>query len=115
MGERSNFALLPAAERAMQQILEWKIPQISETCGAMNRRLAAAAAELGFSSPAEALRAPHYLCLRRESPIPKELTGLLAQEKVFVSLRGSSIRVAPHLYNTPEDCERLIACLRRIA
>ena len=24
MGERSNFALLPAAERAMRQILEWK-------------------------------------------------------------------------------------------
>jgi selenocysteine lyase/cysteine desulfurase len=115
MGERSNFALLPAAERAMQQILEWKIPQISEACGAMNRRLAAAAAELGFSSPAESLRAPHYLCLRREAPIPKELANVLAQERVFVSVRGSSIRVAPHLYNTVEDCERLIACLRRIA
>ena len=32
MGERSNFALLPAAVRAMQQILEWGVAQISETC-----------------------------------------------------------------------------------
>ncbi len=115
MGERSNFALLPAAERAMQQILEWTIPQISDACGAMNRRLAAAAAELGFSSPAESLRAPHYLCLRREAPLPKELTEELARERAFVSVRGSSIRVTPHLYNMAEDCERLIACLRRIA
>ncbi len=40
---------------------------------------------------------------------------MLAREKVFVSVRGSSIRVTPHVYNTAEDCERLIACLRRIA
>jgi selenocysteine lyase/cysteine desulfurase len=112
MGERSNFALLPAAMRAMRQILEWKVAEISETCGAMNRRLAAAAAELGFSAPAEPMRAPHYLCLRRQAAIPKELAGMLAREKVFVSVRGSSIRVTPHVYNTVQDCERLISCLR---
>jgi selenocysteine lyase/cysteine desulfurase len=40
---------------------------------------------------------------------------MLAREKVFVSVRGSSIRVAPHLYNSAVDIERLITCLRRIA
>ncbi len=114
MGERSNFALLPAAVRAMQQLLEWKVAEVSETSGALNRRLAEAAGELGFSAPPEPLRAPHYLCLRRDSPIPKELTEMLAREKVFVSVRGSSIRVAPNVYNTVEDCDRLIDCLRRV-
>ncbi len=38
---------------------------------------------------------------------------MLAREKVFVSVRGSSIRVTPHVYNATEDGERLIACLRR--
>jgi selenocysteine lyase/cysteine desulfurase len=115
MGERSNFALLPAAVRAMKQLLEWEVAQISETAGALNRQLAKAAADIGFSAPSEPWRAPHYLALRREEAIPKELPEMLAREKVFVSVRGSSIRVAPHVYNTPEDCERLIACLRRIA
>jgi len=115
MGERSNFALLPAAIRAMQQILEWSIAAISETSGGLNHRLAEAAAETGFTAPAEPLRAPHYLCLRRKAAIPRELTEVLALEKVFVSVRGSSIRVTPHVYNTVQDCERLIACLRRIA
>ncbi|MGD0468810.1 MAG: aminotransferase class V-fold PLP-dependent enzyme [Terriglobales bacterium] len=115
MGERSNFALLPAAVRAMKQLLEWNVTQISETAGALNRQLAKAAADIGFSAPSEPWRAPHYLALRREEAIPKELPEMLAREKVFVSVRGSSIRVAPHVYNTPEDCERLIACLRRIA
>jgi len=115
MGERSNFALLPAAGQAMRQILEWRVEEISESCGAMNRTLAAAAARLGFSSPAEDLRGPHYLCLRRKTPIPRELAATLAREKVFVSVRGSSIRVTPHLYNTEEDCARLIDCLQRVA
>jgi selenocysteine lyase/cysteine desulfurase len=115
MGERSNFALLPAAVRAMKQLLEWDVAQISETAGALNRQLANAAADLGFSAPAEPWRAPHYLALRRKEAIPKQLPEMLAREKVFVSVRGSSIRVTPHVYNTAEDCERLIACLRRIA
>jgi selenocysteine lyase/cysteine desulfurase len=114
MGERANFALLPAAVRAMKQILEWEVAKISETAGALNRRLAEAAAGLGFSAPPEPLRAPHYLCLRRKETIPRELPEMLAREKVFVSIRGTSIRVTPHLYNTIEDCDRLIACLRRI-
>jgi selenocysteine lyase/cysteine desulfurase len=115
MGERSNFALLPAATRAMKQLLEWKVTQISETAGALNRRLSTAAGELAFSSPPDELRAPHYLCLRRKAGIPRELPEMLAREKVFVSVRGSSIRVTPHVYNSSDDVERLIACLRRIA
>ena len=114
MGERSNFALLPPAIRAMEQLLEWGIAEIAATTSAMNRRLAEEASALGFSSPAEPLRAPHYLSLRRKEPIPKELPEVLAREKVFVSVRGSSVRVAPHVYNTEQDCERLIGCLKRI-
>jgi selenocysteine lyase/cysteine desulfurase len=115
MGERSNFALLPAAVRAMKQLLEWDVAQISETAGALSRRIATAAEKLGFSSPPENLRAPHYLCLRRKDGIPRELPEMLAREKVFVSVRGSSIRVTPNVYNTDEDCRRLLECLRRVA
>ena len=115
MGERSNFALLPAAVRAMKQLLKWDVAQISETAGALNRQLATAAAELGFSSPPEDLRAPHYLCLRKKAGIPRELPEKLARENVFVSVRGSSIRVAPNVYNSAADAERLISCLQRNA
>src|SRR4030081_232406 len=115
MGERSNFALLPAATYAMKQLLEWGIAEVSETAGAINRQLAADAAEAGFSSPPEHLRAPHYLCLRRQAGIPAGLPEILARQKVFVSVRGSSVRVTPHVYNSTNDAERLIACLRQIA
>jgi selenocysteine lyase/cysteine desulfurase len=114
MGERSNFALLPAAKRAMEQLLEWGVAEISETVGALNRRLAQSTAELGFLSPPEHLRAPHYLTLRSQEGIPSSLPELLARQKVLVSVRGSSVRVAPHVYNSSADIERLISCLTQI-
>ncbi len=114
MGERSNFALLPAAVRAMKQILEWDIALISETIGGHNRQLASAAAELGFTSPPENLRGPHYLCLQKEKGVPPGLSEKLAREKVYVRVRGNSIRIAPHLYNSAGDLERLIDCLQRV-
>ena len=115
MGERSNFALLPAAVCAMKQLLEWGVPQISETVGALNRQLAESVRELGFSALPEAFRAPHYLALRRKGAIPAELPDILARQKVFVSVRGSSVRVTPHVYNSTADVERLISCLKGIA
>ena len=115
MGERANFALLPAAERALEQILEWSVAEISDTCGTLTRQVAATVTEFGFSCPSEKLRAPHYLCLRRKSGIPPDFTKLLARERVFISVRGNSARVTPHVYNSADDVERLITCLRRIA
>jgi selenocysteine lyase/cysteine desulfurase len=112
MGERSNFALLPAAHRAMKQLLDWGVAEISDTIGTLNRKLAESAAELGFSAPSEECRAPHYLALRRKAGIPPGLPEALARQKVFVSVRGSSVRVTPHVYNSAADVERLIACLR---
>jgi len=73
----------------MKQLLEWDIAKISETTWALNRQMAEWAANLGFFAPAEPLRAPHYLALRRKVVVPKELPEILAREKVFVSVRAA--------------------------
>ena len=114
MGERSNFALTPAATIAMEQLLAWGVAEISSYSGALNRKIAAAAVAHGFSVPEEKYRGPHYLCLRRTGGIPDDLPEKLARERVFVSVRGSSIRVTPHVYNTEADVDRLIHLLERI-
>src|SRR5678815_644271 len=65
MGERSNFALVPAAKRAIDQILEWTVSEISSTAGALNQRLAEQVVELGFTC----LNEP---CLLYTSPSPRD-------------------------------------------
>ena len=46
--------------------------------------------------------------------MPDDLAGRLAAANVFVSVRGSSIRVGPHLHNTPEDLDRMFEVLAKV-
>jgi len=67
MGERSNFALLPAAVRAMKQLLEWDVAEISRTAGGFSLRLAQAAAEWGFPRPpSRCARLTTFVCEGRK-------------------------------------------------
>jgi selenocysteine lyase/cysteine desulfurase len=46
--------------------------------------------------------------------MPQGLLELLAKEKIFVSIRGDSMRVSPHLFNDFEDIEKLFAVLEEL-
>jgi len=50
--------------------------------------------------------------IRHRAGIPAKLAVSLKEANVFVSIRGDSIRVAPHLYNDLSDIERLFEVLR---
>jgi selenocysteine lyase/cysteine desulfurase len=115
MGEHANFGLLPATIRALQQLDAWGVGEISQTIAAMNRRIADNVQNSGFVAWPEAMRAPHYLCLRSQRPIPESLIESLAAERVFVSLRGTSLRITPHVYNSEDDIERLLEVLQKSA
>lgn len=114
MGERSSFHLVPMAKAALDQLLEWGPANIAETLGATNAALAQRAAGLGFSTSPSELRAPHFLGLRAADGIPEDLAPRLAERNIFVSVRGQSIRVTPHLWNRPSDIERLLAALAEL-
>ncbi|MCU0990215.1 MAG: aminotransferase class V-fold PLP-dependent enzyme [Xanthomonadales bacterium] len=114
MGERSNFALLPAAEAGLRQMLAWGAANVRDTAGALADEIVERVRPLGLTALSRELRAPHYLGLQLASGLPPDLLPKLAQRKVFVSVRGSAIRVTPHVYNTEADVERLVAALEGI-
>ncbi len=114
VGERSNFALVPGAEAAIRQILEWGVENISETAGAMTDDIAARAQALGLGSPPRDKRAPHIIGLKFPGGLPSNLLEALARRKVYVSIRGTSVRVTPHLYNVPRDVEKLFDALEEV-
>jgi len=113
MGERSNFALLPCAIAAIEQLLHWDISEISATLGGLTRTLAVALSEEGFRPFPEAFRAPHYLCLHSERQLQNWMEALTGQ-KIYVSVRGRFMRVTPHLYNSEKDVHRLIIAVRKL-
>jgi selenocysteine lyase/cysteine desulfurase len=97
----------------LAQLLDWGVDNIADTLRETTGRIADQAAELGFQVPASAVRAPHMLGMSIPSGLPEGLLQKLARGKVFVSVRGNAIRIAPHLYNTEKDLERLFSALAR--
>lgn len=115
VGERSNFHLMPIARRAMEQIKTWGVENIYETLAQKNKTLVKMAEPLGLKAAPDHLRAGHYLGLRFPGEVPEGLVDKLAREKIYVSLRGTSMRVTPHLYNSEDDLGRLIEALSEVS
>ncbi len=115
VGERSNFALMPAAEASLRLIAEWTVPRIFETLRLRTQAIAERArAEFGIESVPADRRAGHYLGLRFRGGVPADLPARLAASNVFVSVRGQAMRVTPHLWTTDADVEKLFGVLRTV-
>jgi selenocysteine lyase/cysteine desulfurase len=113
MGEKSNPPLLLGATAALEMLLGWGVANIAETLAAKTLAIADAARAIGLSAPSPEMRASHFLALAFPGNVPAGLTDQLASENVFVSLRGQSLRVTPHLYNSDGDAQKLISVLAR--
>ncbi len=111
VGERSSFHLIPMATAALTQILDWGVEEVASTLESLSALVETRARERGLAPIPRADRAPHLIGVRSPQGWPDGLAAALAAEKVFVSVRGNSIRVAPHLYNDEDDIERLFSVL----
>lgn len=112
VGERSNFALLPVLEAALAYVANLGADRVRSYCEDITTPLIEGARELGFGVEEEAWRARHLFGLRM--PAGLDLHGLrdqLSERRVFVSLRGSALRVSPNVYNDEVDVAALIAAL----
>jgi selenocysteine lyase/cysteine desulfurase len=111
VGERTNFQLTPVALAAIDQLLDWKVPRVAATLRTRVDEIAARAERLGLSAPSPDVRAPHMLGLELPARTAPRAAAALADAKVFASVRGSSLRIAPHLHNSAEDVDRLLDTL----
>jgi selenocysteine lyase/cysteine desulfurase len=108
VGERSNFALVPMQLAALEQLLAWDPARIQEYCRRLTAELVEEARALGFRVEDEAWRGSHLFGLRAPPEVDlARVQRLLLERKVFVSVRGSALRVSPHLYNDRADVDAL--------
>ena len=114
MGERSNFHLMPMATSALGQILDWGVDNIAFTLQTMTGKMTELAAESGLTYLPESERPGHYLGLGFPGGIPDHLLPELAATGVYVSVRGNSMRVTPHVFNNDDDIDRLFVTLRKV-
>jgi selenocysteine lyase/cysteine desulfurase len=110
-GECANPPLLMGACAALDLIEGWGVDNIAETLSAKTVAIADTATAKGFTAAPLAKRGPHFLALAFPGAVPSGLVERLAAANVHVSLRGTSLRVTPHLYIDDADVEALLVAL----
>ena len=112
VGERTNFALMPMAIAGLEQVLEWQPARVQGYCASLTGELFLRLLALGYTVDDPVYRGAHLFGMR--APAGTDLLAVgerLRARKVHVSLRGSAIRVAPHVYNDRRDVDALLAAL----
>jgi selenocysteine lyase/cysteine desulfurase len=113
VGERSALELTGAATAALRQLSDWGIDTVARTLRQTTDRIERKALELGLAI-SETHRGPHMVGLDLPDGVANP-GGMLGAAKVFVGVRGKSLRIAPHLYNTESDLQRLFDALTMLA
>ena len=112
VGEKSNFFLLPMLETALQQILEWTPEGIQDYCARLMAPFEERIRRAGYSLAEPGDRGRHLFGLRMpEKGSPESVRKALWDRHVSVSVRGSAIRIAPHVYNDEADVAALVDAL----
>jgi len=106
MGERSNFASLPAIEASLSQILQWGVTEIAETLSGITEKLGDIAQTHGLHRAHTGERAPHYVSVQLPKNAPDDLLNRARAEGVYFSHRGERLRITPHLWVNDADLDR---------
>jgi selenocysteine lyase/cysteine desulfurase len=108
VGQRTSFHLTPMALEAIRRLLDWTVPRVAATLRARTDEIASRAEALGLTVLPRGERAPHMLGLDLPAAAARRAGAALEKARVVASMRGSSLRISPHLHNNQEDVERLL-------
>lgn len=111
VGERSNFTLAPMAAAALRRLIDWTPEKIAATTAVLTGRIEEGAVRLGLQPIIAAHRESHLIGVRIPGGTPKDLAEAFGAAGVYVSVRGDSVRISPHVYNTIADVDRLLEVL----
>ena len=112
VGQSSNFISVPMLNEALEQLLTWGVQDIQEYCGLLAAPLIDYFLKKNTPVDDEYHRAHHLMGLQLPGGTDGQaLVEELQKRKVYVSLRGSNIRISINVFNTVEDIQELITVL----
>ncbi len=114
VGEMSNFNLVPMLIKTIEQILEWTPESIQNYCEKITKEAIEELQLMGCFIEKDEFRSNHLFGIKlAENMDMNRLQEELKANNIFVSIRGENIRVAPHVFNTKDDLQKLVNCFRK--
>ena len=109
---RANPTLIGMLEASCRLLLEWQPQRIRDYLLAIERRPVERLRALGFEVADEAQRSANLFGIKLPAGLaPEACRQHLAQQQIHVSVRGTAVRVSPHVYNDEADLDRLVDAL----
>ncbi len=115
MGERSDFAVLPVAIKALELLQGWGLSAVHERLTYLNRLIWAEAEASDLGGPRADLRASHIAVVELGTRFREDLVRQLREARAYITVRGTKMRITPHVYNDETDILRLFDLLRRLS
>ena len=108
VGEASNFVLIPMFIAALEQLADWGVDAIGAYCARLTGDLLGDLEQAGFEITETEFRSGHMFGFRAPQGLDlQSLQHRLTARHISVSLRGSAVRVSPHVYNEESDIQAL--------
>jgi selenocysteine lyase/cysteine desulfurase len=115
VGEMSNFILTPMLLKAIEQLIDWQPERIQKYTKEISNKAIEKLQNLGCFIEDEQFRGSHLFGVYLpENTKVERLKKVLKDNKVYVSFRGSAVRISSHLYNTKTDFDKLIFCFEQV-
>ncbi len=108
VGETSYFILLPMLEKALEQLHSWTAVSIQAYSRSLKEKLVDFQESRGLILDMSDYSSNHLFSLPLpESANPKQVKSDLEKQQVYVSVRGTSLRVSINVFNEERDIDRL--------
>lgn len=112
MGEKSNFINVAIAIDALGFFQKHGVVSISAYIQRLTDYIAKRARAMGLNVADDEHRVPNLIGINFNGGVPDDVSKALADNYVYVSIRGDSIRIAPHVYNDVADVDRFFDVLK---
>ena len=111
-GEVANFVGVATANAAMDYLADHPPAAVAEHGRSLTTRILDGAVDRGFTVAPVEVRSPHLVGIGLPDRMdPGAVAAHLAERRIHVSVRGVSVRISVHLWNTGDDVDRLLAAL----
>ena len=115
VGEHSNFTLVPMFIKALEQLNKWNPQRIQEYCKSITQESIDQLQSKGFFIEDAAYRGSHLFGVRLPQHVDlNQVKASFLKHKIYVSVRGTAVRVAPNIYNTEKDLQKLVRVITKI-
>ena len=114
VGESSKFIAVPMMQTALDQIRAWDVNEIQNYSKSLVDPFLEGLKSFGCTIEDENYRCNHLLGIRLPAFMDTEILAReLKSKEIYVSVRGSAIRVSTSVYNSKRDMDRFFATMHQ--